>query len=102
MERSSKAGKTRIYSACSNNWGWSLHGAKPVKHEKALVGVRYRIALCRTSIRCTGALALSCFTRASYAELDSGTTQSAHDPLFGYQKHLSSPQAVHTQHPERN
>jgi hypothetical protein len=34
-----------------------------------------------------GGLTLICCARASYAELDPGTTQSAHEPLFGYQKH---------------
>jgi hypothetical protein len=37
--------------------------------------------------RCMGALTSSCCARASYAELDPGTTQSAHEPLFDYQKH---------------
>ena len=33
-----------------------------------------------------GGLTLICFARASYAELDPGTTQSAHEPLEEYQK----------------
>jgi hypothetical protein len=32
-----------------------------------------------------GGLTLICFARASYAELDPGTTQSVHEPLFDYQ-----------------
>src|SRR5438270_13949245 len=31
----------------------------------------------------------SCFARASYAELDRGTTQSAHEPHSVYKKHTS-------------
>jgi hypothetical protein len=36
-----------------------------------------------------GELTLICFARASYAELDPGTTQSVHEPLLFYTKHTT-------------
>ncbi len=41
-----------------------------------------------------GGLTLLCFARASYAELDPGTTQSVHEPSTAYTSNLYLPQSV--------